>query len=200
MAGSKNRHTEESKETLGKVIASNLFSLLKIFLVCFVLVYTTVNFGIKPVRIHGDSMYPTLYNKSFVLSNAFAGRFLEIERYDVVVVYDPITVGKPINIIKRVIALPGETIYAKDDIIYINGTPIEEPYLDNAVNNYAKNSRDVTGKFTDDFGPVTLGEDEYFLLGDNRLSSEDSRFFGAVRRKTIKAKDIFVILSGKKKK
>ncbi|WP_416326556.1 signal peptidase I [[Eubacterium] hominis] len=197
MAGSKNRHTEESKETLGKVIASNLFSLLKIFLVCFVLVYTVVNFGIKPVRVYGGSMYPTLTDGSFALSNAFQGRFLDIERYDIVVAYDPAITKTTRTLIKRVIGLPGETIYAKDDVIYIDGIPLDEPYIANEHNNFAKTTREFEGIFTNDFGPVTLKEDEYFLMGDSRKLSDDSRRFGPFKRDSIKASGIFVLIAGK---
>lgn len=197
MAGLKNRHTEESKETLGKVIASNLFSLLKIFLVCFVLVYSVVNFGVKPVKVYGGSMYPTLKDGSFALSNAFKGRFLDIERYDIVVAYDPAITKSAMTIIKRVIALPGESVYAKDDVVYVNGKPLKEPYIADKNNNFAKTTRELEGNFTDDFGPYTLKEDEYFLMGDSRKLSDDSRTFGPFKRSSIKASGIFVLIAGK---
>lgn len=185
----RSKHRQDSKETLGKVILSNLFSFAKIVFVCVLLVYLTFNYAVRPIRMHGDSMFPTLSNKEYAFSNAFAGHFLGIERGDVVVAYE----GKfrHENIIKRVIGLPGETIYAKDDKVYVNGKELEEPYLDN---DYSYQIRSTNLNFTKDFGPITLGEDEYWLMGDNRWVSQDSIVFGPFQRSQIKAKGVFVFL------
>lgn len=192
MARENNRHKADSKETLGKVIASNLFSLLKIFLLCLVAVYGTFNYLVKPTWIYGVSMYPTLKDGAFVASNAFVGHFMDVHRQDIVIAYD--SKFAPVVIVKRVIGLPGETIYAKNDVVYINGEPLDEPYLNS---DYARTFRELQGSFTADFGPVTLGEDEYFLMGDNRVKSEDSRVRGPIKRDAIKACGTFVILKGK---
>lgn len=192
MARENNRHKGDSKETLGKVIASNLFSLLKIFLLCLVAVYGTFNYLVKPTWIYGVSMYPTLKDGAFVVSNAFVGHFMDVHRQDIVIAYD--SDFAPVVIVKRVIGLPGETIYAKNDVVYIDGKPLDEPYLNS---DYARTFRELQGSFTADFGPVTLGEDEYFLMGDNRVKSEDSRVRGPVKRESIKATGTFVLLKGK---
>ena len=180
MARENNRHKGDSKETLGKVIASNLFSLLKIFLLCLVAVYGTFNYLVKPTWIYGVSMYPTLKDGAFVVSNAFVGHFMDVHRQDIVIAYD--SKFAPVVIVKRVIGLPGDTIYAKNDIVYVNGKPLDEPYLES---DYARTFRELQGSFTSDFGPVTLGEDEYFLMGDNRVKSEDSRVRGPIKRDAI---------------
>jgi signal peptidase I len=192
MARENNRHKGDSKETLGKVIASNLFSLLKIFLLCLVAVYGTFNYLVKPTWIYGVSMYPTLKDGAFVVSNAFVGHFMDVHRQDIVIAYD--SKFAPVVIVKRVIGLPGDTIYAKNDIVYVNGKPLDEPYLES---DYARTFRELQGSFTSDFGPVTLGEDEYFLMGDNRVKSEDSRVRGPIKRDAIMACGAFVILKGK---
>ncbi len=88
--------------------------------------------------------------------------------------------------------LPGERIRASGDTVYINDTAIQEPYLDN---DYADSIRLTENyKFTEDFDEVQLGEDEYYLMGDNRYASKDSREMGAFKRGDIKAVDFFIVL------
>ena len=186
----KDRHRLEEHESLAGVIFSNLFSLLKIFLVCFVLVYLTANYLVRPLRVQGGSMYPTLKTGEFGFGNAFSGHFQEIKRGDIVIVYDK----KKTHTywVKRVIGLPGERIRASGDTVYINDTAIQEPYLDN---DYADSIRLTENyKFTEDFDEVQLGEDEYYLMGDNRYASKDSREMGACKRVDIKAVDFFIVL------
>lgn len=168
-------------------IKYELLDLLKTFIVCFVCVFLITTFLAKPVRVDGRSMYPTLEDGEIGIMNVFTAKFQDIKRYDVVVVYNE---EKKENWVKRVIGMPGDTVYAKDDIVYVNGLPIDEPYLDS---DYAKQIRDRGDKFTDDFDKVTLGEDEYFLMGDNRIVSYDSRRVGSFKRDDIKGKDVFVI-------
>ena len=87
--------------------------------------------------------------------------------------------------------MPNDIISCKDGIIYINGEAIDEYYLDEAyVFEQAQLEKDK--KFTKDFSEVTLGDDEYFLLGDNRLHSTDSRMFGAFKKKDIVSKSVYV--------
>ena len=132
-------------------------------------------------------MDPTLEDGEIGLMNVFSAKFQDIERFDVVVVYNE---EKKENWVKRVIGLPGDTIYAKDDVVYVNGMPIEEPYLDN---DYADSIRLTENyKFTEDFDELQLGEDEYYLMGDNRYASKDSREMGAFKRGDIKAVDFFI--------
>ena len=135
-------------------------------------------------------MYPTLNTGEFGFGNAFSGQFQEIKRGDIVIVYDK----KKTHTywVKRVIGLPGERIRASGDTVYINDTAIQEPYLDN---DYADSIRLTENyKFTEDFDEVQLGEDEYYLMGDNRYASKDSREMGAFKRGDIKAVDFFIVL------
>ena len=161
----KDRHRLEEHESLAGVIFSNLFSLLKIFLVCFVLVYLTANYLVRPLRVQGGSMYPTLKTGEFGFGNAFSGHFQEIKRGDIVIVYDK----KKTHTywVKRVIGLPGDTVACKGsgEPITVNGKPIDESaYLKSGVNP------------SDSPFSVTVTDGNVFVLGDNRSNSRDSRY------------------------
>ena len=145
------KHRQERDETLGRVIGSNLLSLLKIFLACFVLVYLTINFAVRPIHVSGQSMFPTIEEGDFALSNAFSAKFQEIERGDIVIAYENKQMHR--MIIKRVIGLPGDRISCKDDKVYVNDKALDEPYLDNE---WANAIRDTVDAFTEDFNEVCL--------------------------------------------
>ncbi len=115
-------------------------------------------FIVRPAEVNGSSMYPTLQDKEKVLTNVFEAIFFKPERFDIVVV----KTESNQEWVKRVIALPNETIEVKNNILYINNQKIEQPFLESNV-------------ITNDFGKVTLKEDEYFVMGDNREHSSDSR-------------------------
>lgn len=187
-------HTNQSKKKKRKKkkeekhgLKYELIDLLKTFVICFVSVFLITTFIVKPVRVDGKSMFPTLDNGEIGLMNVFSVKFQTVKRLDVVVVYNKETKE---NWVKRVIGLPGDTVYAKDDVVYVNGLPLDEPYLDSA---YVKQIHDRGDKFTDDFDKVTLGKDEYFLMGDNRIVSYDSRRVGPFTRDEIRGKDVYVL-------
>lgn len=186
----RDKHSREERESIPRVILSNLFSLLKIFLVCFILVYLTANYLVRPFHVNGASMYPTLKDGEFGFSNAFTGHFQDVKRGDIVIIYDDRVTHS--YWVKRVIGMPGETIEGRDDCVYINGKALKEPYLDN---DFAENIRLTDSSlFMEDFDKVTLGEDEYFLMGDNRYISLDSRKMGPFKRDDIRAVGFAVAL------
>lgn len=168
-------------------IKYEIFDIIRTFIICFIAVFIITTYIAKPVRVDGRSMYPTLEDGEVGLMNIFSAKFSDIERFDVVVAYNE---ESKENWVKRVIGLPGDTVYAKDDVVYVNGLPIEEPYLDNE---YVKQIRERGDYFTQDFDKVTLGEDEYFLMGDNRVVSYDSRRIGPFKEDDIKGRGIFVL-------
>lgn len=136
-------------------------------------------FVFERVHIYGQSMEPNYHDGQWGISVKCKLATDSIERTDIVIVSNEHTNGE--YWIKRVIGLPGETIEAKNDHVYINGKPLEEPYLDEF--------RGVTY----DFEPITLEEDEYFVMGDNRIASSDSRSIGPIHKSDIVAKGIWVI-------
>lgn len=141
-----------------------------------VLVAVTIcifKFVVIPVRIDGSSMENTLHDGSIALINAIGIKEDNIERFDIVVVYSEQLQEK---IIKRVIGLPGETIEFKNDVLYVNGEEVAQDFLDERFIDQSKNTYNAM-QFTNDF-QVVIDEDEYFVMGDNRLRSTDSRELG----------------------
>lgn len=163
-----------------------VLDIIKTVAICVVCMFLFTTFVLKTVRVDGKSMYPTLDNGDIGLMNVFSAKFQKIHRYDVVIVYNK---EAKEDWVKRVIGLPGDTIYAKDDVVYVNGQPLDEPYLNT---DYVKQIRVRGDKFTDDFDKVTLGKDQYFLMGDNRIVSYDSRRVGPFTRDEIRGKDVYV--------
>ena len=148
------------------------------YIIIIVVVLLLRAYVVTPIRVNGLSMYDTLEGDEIMI----LWKLGEIERYDIVVA-DVKVSGSDDVVIKRVYGLPGETISCEDGKIYINGNLIEDEY------GYRE---------TSDFGPVTLGENEYFLLGDNREISLDSRAFGKVTRDEIEGTTNFILLPFKK--
>ena len=139
------------------------------YIVIVVVVVLIRTFIITPVRVDGDSMKNTLKNGDILLLYKLGS----INRLDIIVLDEEKDNEK---IIKRVIGLPGETVAIKKGKIYINDKVIDDEYA------YGQ---------TSDYNKVTLKDDEYFILGDNRLISKDSRYFGAIKDNEIKAKIVF---------
>ena len=131
-------------------------------------------FIITPVVVNGSSMDPTLSDGEVMLLNKIGYTFGKINRFDIVVVnYN----GD--KLIKRVIGLPNEQLVYEDDTLYIDGRKIEEDY---------------TREVTEDFKTVTkIADDCYFVMGDNRDNSSDSRVFGCVPKEDILGEANFVL-------
>lgn len=136
-------------------------------------------FLLIPVPVEGNSMEETLQQGDMVLMEKIS----EIERFDVIV----FQLADGTNYIKRVIGLPGDTLYYEDDQLYVNGEKIEESFL-------SVEQEDTAIPFTYDFrfeelmGVEKLGKDSYFVMGDNRRLSKDSRSFGAISKEDILGK------------
>lgn len=176
---SKNKHT----------ILIELLDLIRIVLICFVIVFICTNFLFKPVKVEGVSMYPTLEDKEYGFSNIFGSLINDFDRFDVVVVNGEQTAHD--NWVKRIIGLPNETIEFKDNKLYIDGKNVKQPFLDDEYVKSQTNNGQVL--FTQDFGPITLKRDQYYLMGDNRMVSHDSRAVGAFSEDDIISKSILVL-------
>ena len=132
----------------------------------------------QPVRVEGTSMLPMLEDQDRLFINKLAYRVGDIQRVDVVVFLYPHDHEK--SYIKRVIALPGDTLRIDHGQVYVNGNKIAEPY--------------VPPRFEDDRSQpeMTVPVHEYFVMGDHRSISSDSRDFGPVDRNLIYGKAAFV--------
>ncbi len=151
---------------------NELFDWLKSIVVAVVFVFAMRMFIFSPMLVDGASMMPTYEDGDRVIVNKIGKQFSDIERFDIIVFEAPI--GD--DYIKRVIGLPGDHIAYEDDILYINGEAIEEPYLDEYKEQLPDNGL-LTYNFTleslTDYKKIPEGY--LFVLGDNRRKSSDSR-------------------------
>lgn len=131
----------------------------------------------QPVKVEGTSMYPLLSDQERIFINKFVYRFEPIERGDVIVFWYPLDRSK--SFIKRVVGLPGETIEIRLGHVYINGDELPDQYVPAG---YLDGSNSA---------PRHIPADSYFVMGDHRDSSNDSRVFGAVPRQYIYGKAVF---------
>lgn len=165
-----------------------IISFLKILILSYISIFLLTTFIIKPVVVTGTSMEPTLKDKDIGFSYIITKQLFGLQRGAVVTVY---VEADDQYLVKRVIGLPGETIYAKDGIIFINDEPIVENYLDK---DFVNSSVGISGRyFTDDFDKLKIPEDHYFLMGDNRPRSKDSRDYGPFSNKQILSNSILII-------
>ncbi|MFV0552786.1 MAG: signal peptidase I [Anaerorhabdus sp.] len=164
-----------------------ILDFLKTLGICFLIIFVLTRFFIRPVNVNQNSMYPTILDKSFGVSNVFSVKALhDVNRFDIVVIN--LEDGK--NLIKRVVGLPNETISFKNDTLYIDGQPVEENFFNEE---YRKEEIQKYGYFTENMEPITLGPDEVFCVGDNRPYSRDSRDYGPFKESQIMSKGLFVI-------
>src|SRR5215469_8662507 len=131
----------------------------------------------QPVKVEGTSMAPLLSDQERIFINKFVYRFEPIERGDVVVFWYPLDHTK--SFIKRVVGLPGEMVEIRQGTLYVNGKVVPEPYV---PPQYEDSS---------DFGPVRVPKEGFFVLGDHRISSNDSRVFGPVSSQYIYGRAVF---------
>lgn len=147
------------------------------FLLAIIVIILIRTFICSPINVNGTSMSNTLEDGDIMILNKI-GLKKGINRFDIVV----IRTDKK-YLIKRVIGLPGETVSYKDEKLIINGKIIKDKYN---LNN------------TEDFEPVKIGKNEYFVMGDNRNVSNDSRLIGTINKKDILGKTNFTIFPLKK--
>jgi len=130
-------------------------------------------FAIQPFIVEGESMEPNFQNNDYLITEKIVYRFKEPARGDIVIFKPPDS--PQVNYIKRIIGLPGETVEIKKDGIYVNNQPLAEQYL---VRSYESHELKPAAK-------VSLGANEYYVMGDNRDHSRDSRELGPIPRQNI---------------
>lgn len=158
-------------------IIQTLLLATSVFFVVYVFLF-------RPYQVTGSSMHPSFVNKEYVLTNLFSVRFGDVQRGDVIVFKSSTDDEK--DFIKRVIGIPGDTVSLKDGLVYVNNEKLDESlYLDKNVTTYG-------GSFLREGGLVTVTPGSYFVLGDNRSASSDSREWGFVTKDKIIGKSFFV--------
>lgn len=157
------RYMDDETKQKKKRVRSIIIFVIEIIL-CILLAYCIIAFGVEKTTMVGDSMSTTLKDGDKIIVNKMVYRFTDPKRFDIIVFKQS---GKEHGYytIKRIVGLPGETVQIKDGLVYINDSEIEEKIpVDLCIN----------GGMAEE--TVTLDENEYFVLGDNRNNSEDSRF------------------------
>ena len=191
------RYNEDDERTL----LEDILGFIKVFVVSAIVILLFVNFVAHPVRVDGRSMYPTLKDGEFGFTNVGGVLLNGVERGDIVVVTME-EEGQKTHWVNRVIGLPGDTVSCVNDVVYINGKVLDETkYI---APDYRQSLVDKFGYFNkvpnadntnvEDFEEVKLGDDEYYVMGDNRPYSKDSRYVGPVKKSQIFAKKMLVLL------
>ncbi|WP_320164908.1 signal peptidase I [uncultured Trichococcus sp.] len=162
-----------------KKMQDGLWDWMKAIIFALLLVIIIRFFLFIPLKVEGDSMSPTLAQGNYILYETFS----DISRFDIIIFSNE----EGETLIKRVIGLPGDSVAYSEDRLYLNGEPIEEPFLGTEK----QQGMDV---FTSDFDLLSLTgmekvpQGSYFVLGDNRVRSRDSRIFGFVAQADIAGK------------
>lgn len=157
--------------------------LLRDLIFALMIAALVVVFIVQPVKVEGTSMLPRLHDgeRIFVNKLIYYDEYRwapKIDRGDIVVFWYPDDPSK--SYIKRVVGLPGDTVEVRDGVVRINGTDLDETYLDHKYNLSLKSQ-----------GPVYVRPNYYFVMGDNRDNSYDSRSWGLVPKKYIYGKALF---------
>jgi signal peptidase I len=151
---------------------------LRDLVLSILLAFIVIVFLYQPVQVEGTSMMPRLCNHERIFINKFVYRFEPIQRGDIVVFWYPPDPGK--SYIKRVVGLPGDTVSLQEGRVYVNGKALREPYVPAGYLDHRS------------YPPVYVEPDHYYVLGDHRDSSNDSRVWGTVDRRYIYGKAVFV--------
>jgi signal peptidase I len=159
------------------VVRTSIVETLDACIFAAVLSLLIITFVVQAFYIPSGSMEPTLMINDRILVAKFLYRFEPISRTDVIVFRYPLNPQR--DFVKRVIGLPGDRVQLKDGIVYVNGQRLSEK------------GYTIKPDFGN-YGPVTVPSGQYFVLGDNRNNSEDSRFFGYVPRANIIGKALFI--------
>lgn len=171
---SKGENIEPGGEEPSKSYVHELLSLLIYIAIVLVLAFVVIHFIGQRTQVSGPSMIPALEDKDNLIVDKLSYRFRDPNRFDIIVF--PYYYEEETYYIKRIIGLPGETVQIQNGAIFINGEELEETYGKEVIQD--------SGIAED---PIVLGDDEYFVMGDNRNESKDSRTpsVGNIKRSDI---------------
>jgi signal peptidase I len=162
--------------------ASSLLRELVEVVVLAVILYFGISFAVQTVHVEGLSMWATLDDNNYLIADKIDYRLHAPQRGDIIILRPPTDNSK--DFIKRVIALPGERLLISNGVVYINGHKLDEPYLPEAWT-----------ELNNKYGPdgIVVPPNQYFVMGDNRNRSQDSRIFGFIGRDRIDGRAWFRI-------
>jgi signal peptidase I len=152
-------------------LKEELVAWVKTLLSAAVYAVLIVTFGFQVARVEGQSMAPTLEDQDRLIVNKLVYRIGEPRRGDIVMLYYPLNPEK--SFVKRVIAEEGDTVRIVDGRVYVNDIPLKDDYVSNEFRSH------------DDWGPQVIPEGYYFVMGDHRNNSSDSRHWGMVPKRYI---------------
>ncbi|HTS74688.1 MAG TPA: signal peptidase I [Bryobacteraceae bacterium] len=173
-------HPQPAPQPQPRSAQSTTISWLRDLCISVVIAIVVILFLYQPVKVEGTSMMPSLIDQERIFINKFEYRFglSDISRGDMVVFWFP---GDPTkSYIKRVIGVPGDTVEVNDGTVIVNGEPLAESYVPREYRDHVSMPRRV------------IPQDQFFVLGDHRSSSNDSRSWGMVPRHFIYGKAVFV--------
>ncbi len=145
--------------------------------------YLVINFAIQTVHVIGSSMFPTVVDQDYLIATKIDYRLHPPSRGDIIIMRDPYDNSR--DFIKRVIGVPGDRILIRDGEVYVNGHGLKEAYVNSGV--WTENADWPINQNGNPQG-VLLQSDQYFVMGDNRNHSSDSRVFGPISRDKIEAR------------
>ena len=160
---------------------ATIFDFLQSIVVILAIMVMIYLFIMSPQEISGASMEPNFHNGEYILTNKVEYKLREPERGDVVIFKSP--KNPEIDYIKRIIALPGERVRLSQSILYINDLPLPETYIPKTTFTYS-------GSYLKENEAIRVPEGKYFVLGDNRQHSSDSREFGPIAKEEFIGKAV----------
>lgn len=172
---------EENRQKM-RLYKENIRMYGGVILKAYLCAYLFTHVLFLPVYVEGRSMDPSIRDGTIGFSNIAARHMIGIQRFDIVLIQRP---NEEVWI-KRVIALPNETIEIKNHILYIDGIAYAQPFLPSTCE-------------SEDFGPVKVEDDHVFVMGDHRQDSLDSRSVGSIPLSSIKSKDLYPLPLPKEK-
>ena len=149
----------------------------------FVLVYIFLG---QLMEVEGNSMFPTYHDKERLVVEKLSLKYKNLERGEVVIFQHP-NIEQRHPLIKRVVGLPGETIRIAGGNVYINGEKLDETYIESD-----NPTEETTGGIVEEGVGYDIDENSYFMMGDNRQNSTDSRYFGAVKKEKIIGRSLLI--------
>lgn len=180
MEQEQNQNQNQQEQSTLSAVGAFVFDLVKILIIALIIIVPLRMFVAEPFVVSGSSMLPNFHNRDYLIVDRISYRNTEVKRGDVVVMKYPKDTTQ--YFIKRVIGLPGESISFQNGKVFITNT--EHPTSFELSETYLPERIETFGKPV----PVTLGTDEYYVLGDNRTASSDSRVWGVLPKDDIVGK------------